>query len=102
MKFTIYMLLLDDFTRYVGLTGCLAKRLEAHRRGWGSIHTQRKKIVVVEEAFEFECENIWQARLREYDFAQRKRVEFGRMAVRGGELGPKKVKEFQKKALIGR
>jgi predicted GIY-YIG superfamily endonuclease len=102
MTFTIYLLLLDDFSRYVGVTGNLQKRIEAHRRGWGSIHTRGKKIVIVEEAFTFECENVWQARLREYDYAQRKRVEHGRWAVRGGELQSKKVKEFQRKALIGR
>lgn len=102
MQMTIYLLLLDDFSRYVGLTGNLEKRLAAHRKNYGSVHTQGKKIILVEEAFTFQCDNIYQARLREFDFAQRKRVEYGRWAVRGGELQNKKVKEFQRKAIIGR
>lgn len=102
MKFIIYVLLLDDFVRYVGLTSNLQKRVQAHRRGRGSIHTKDKKIVIVEEFFQIEVANVWQARLREYEYAQKKRVEHGRYMVRGGELTSKKVKEFQRKALIGR
>lgn len=102
MKFIIYVLLLDDFTRYVGVTSNLPKRVHAHESGRGSIHTKNKKLISVEEYFEIEVANVWQARLREHEYAQMKRVEYGRWMVRGGELHSRKVKEFQRKALIGR
>jgi len=101
MTFIIYVLLLDDFTRYVGLTTNLPKRLHAHESGRGSIHTKDRRIILVEEYFSFVVDNTWQALLREHEFAQRKRVEFGRWMVRGGELNSRKVVEYQRKALIG-
>lgn len=102
MKLWIYVLLLDDFTRYVGLTTNVQKRYQAHKRKRGSVHTKDKGIVSMEEYFAIEVENIWVARLWEWEYAQKLRVQYGRHMVRGGELTKQKVKEFYKKALIGK
>lgn len=102
MTFIIYVLLLDDFTRYVGLTTNLPKRLHAHEGGRGSIHTKGKRIILVEEYFSIVVDNSWQALLKEHEYAQRKRVEHGRWMVRGGELNGRKVVEYQRRAVVGK
>lgn len=101
MTYFIYVLLLDDFTRYVGLTTNLPKRIHSHEMNRGSIHTKGREIILLEEYFSFQVDNTWQALLKEHEFAQRKRVEHGRWMVRGGELGAKKVVEYQRKAIVG-
>lgn len=102
MQLFIYVLRLDDFTRYVGLTSNVQRRYQQHLRGMGSIHTKRSENIVLEDTLPIVVSNIWEGRIAENRFAQTLRVHYGRYNVRGGELTPRMIKRFTKKAIAGR
>jgi predicted GIY-YIG superfamily endonuclease len=102
MQLFIYVLRLDDFTRYVGLTSDVHRRYRQHLSGKGSVHTKKWNNIILEETIPIRVTNIYEGRLAEYRYAKQLRIHYGRYHVRGGELSPKMIKRLTKKAIISK